>query len=367
MRALHDAQDVPRGFPKIGQDVTERRKAEVKLRASEQLFRQFGEASVDALWIRDADTFRLDYMCPAFERIYDIARAESLQGAPVLQWLRQVHPKDRARVIDAIRRLRADEPVTHAYRILRRSDGALRWIRNADFPLFDPSGQVRRVGGVSHDATQEIETSERLQILVAELQHRTRNLLTVVCSIAAQTMGATRSSKAFHEQFSARLAALSRVQGLLSRAEEKPITLQALLEMEIAALAGAKRERLRLEGPLVRIRSSQVQTLALAFHELATNARKYGALSEAGGALRASWRRVGDERRESVAIEWREDGLAPGGTAGSERTPGGGYGRRLIEQALPYSLGARTTYELEPDRLRCTIELPLTPPVSGRR
>ena len=195
---------------------------------------------------------------------------------------------------------------------------------------------------------------------MTELQHRTRNLIAVVSSIATQTMAHTGPTEAFREEFSHRLAALSRVQGLLSRAQQDPITLRALLKLELDALGAREGKRVTLNGPFVRIRPTIVQTLALVVHELATNARKYGALSEGGGRLSVEWGLREDKSERRVLIEWREEDLSPTDAASSTAAErGGGYGRRLIERALPYSLGAQTTYELEPTGLRCTIDLPL--------
>ena len=347
------------GFVKVGQDVTDRRATETALRESEERFRQFGEASSDVLWIRDAETLAYEYLSPAYEAVYGSSREEALRGNQVMRWMEAVHPDDRDRVLDLLRHVRAGENAGDAYRVIRHSDGEVRWIRNTDFPLYDTEGRVQRIGGISHDATEQVEARERLEVLVTELQHRTRNLIAVVSSIATQTMAHTGPTEAFREEFSHRLAALSRVQGLLSRAQQDPITLRALLKLELDALAAPEGERVWIEGPFVRIRPTIVQTLALVVHELATNARKYGALSGGGGRLRVVWRLQEDENERRVFIEWREEDLSPADAASSTALGKGGYGRRLIERALPYSLGAQTTYELGPTGLRCTIDLPL--------
>lgn len=199
----------------------------------------------------------------------------------------------------------------------------------------------------------------RLEVMVAELQHRTRNLIAVVSAIANRTMALTGPTEAFRVQFNARLTALSRVQGLLSRADSEPITIGALIRMELDALgAEAADERVTLVGPDVVLRESIVQTMALAIHELATNARKYGALAAADRELKVTWTvQEADGETPSLALEWVEEGLdrAPK-EAGARK----GYGRELIEQALPYALDATTSFELNGDGVRCTIDLPLT-------
>jgi two-component system CheB/CheR fusion protein len=110
----------------------------------------------------------------------------------------------------------------------------------------------------------------------------------------------------------------------------------------------------------VRLRSGAVQTFALALHELATNSVKYGALSQSTGRLRVFWH-IEPSKDEGegpwLCVEWRESGVTMPQVSASR--PGGGYGRELIERALPYQLGARVTYELGADGIICTIAAPV--------
>jgi two-component system CheB/CheR fusion protein len=199
-------------------------------------------------------------------------------------------------------------------------------------------------------------------MLLAELHHRTRNLITVVRALSERTLAQSASVADFRDKFNRRLAALARVQGLLSHltAGER-VTFDQLLRSELAAL-GAPEEKLALEGPEgVPLRSTMVQTMALALHELATNAVKYGALSQAQarGRLSVRWRLEPEPGSdESVLhVEWRESGVSM--PDASEQPRGSGYGRELIESALPYQLKAKTTYVLGPDGVRCTIAVPV--------
>ncbi len=210
----------------------------------------------------------------------------------------------------------------------------------------------------SAEKAQQAEAA--MEVMVTELQHRTRNLIAVVSAIANRTMARTGPTEAFRTKFNARLAALARVQGLLSRADVEPITVGALILMELDALgAEASDDKITLIGPNVVLRGSIVQTMALAIHELATNAHKHGALSADEGVLKVKWavRQVGGEA-STLVIEWVEEGV--GCEPKEEGARREGYGRELIEHALPYALNATTSFKLNHDGVRCTIDLPLS-------
>ena len=342
------------GFLKIGQDVTERRSAERALRSSEERFSRFAEASSDVLWIRDARQLNMDYVSAAFDSVYGVT-AESMAGTGLRRWLGLVHPEDRAQAVAHIREVRAGARHAQEFRVCR-PDGKLRWIKDTGFPLLDKSGSVAAVAGIGADVTAEKVASNRLQVLLNEVQHRTRNLIAVVQALVDTTVRETASLDEFRRRFLQRLSALSRVQGLLSRlAEGERIAFDVLLKAELAAhgMLGVE-ERVLLEGPEgVLLKSRNVQTFALALHEQATNAVKHGAFAVPGGRLAVRWR-VDDVQR--LHVDWRESGVSFDGSGDAGRS---GYGRELIERALPYQMDAHTQYRLETDGVHCVIVLSL--------
>lgn len=207
---------------------------------------------------------------------------------------------------------------------------------------------------------QAQQAEARMEVMVAELQHRTRNLIAVVSAIANGTMARTGPTEQFREQFNNRLAALSRVQSLLSRTAIEPITLDALVRMEIDAFGGeALAGKIKITGPRVVLRDRTVQTIALAVHELATNAYKHGALAAENGTLTVNWTvEQVDAMPARLVLEWIEQGV---GLAQEDvQMARSGYGRDLIEIGLPYTMNAITSFELTHDGVRCRIELPLT-------
>jgi PAS domain S-box-containing protein len=338
-----------------GFEIGERLRAETALRESEARFRQFAEASGDVLWMVDAASGQLVFANAAYEAAFGARPAEAAETVDL--WLDRVHPDDRAAAAAAKARVTAGEGCSVEYRVAG-GEGGERWLNDTTFPIVDAGGRVVRIGGIIQDVTEARRAVEVQAVLVAELQHRTRNLLAVVDGIAHQTMEHAGPGEGFLAAFNGRLLALSRVQGLLSRSDGRRVTIGDIVRLELDALGIALGEgRLRLDGPEIGLRSRVVQTLALAVHELATNARKHGALSSADGQLEVVWRVGTEEGRSWLSLAWREEGLD--GTCEPAQTTRGGYGRELIEQALPYALGARTDYRIEGTTVRCTIALPL--------
>ena len=339
----------------VNQDVTEQRRSADVLRASEERLRQFGETSSEVLWIRDAASLQWEYLSPAFDRVYGLSRQDVLRGDNFVSWLELIEPDDRTDARRHIERVRQGEISTVEFRMRRPTDGEVRHFRANAFPMRDAGGAVRQIGGIEADVTAERRSAERLELMVAELQHRTRNLIAVVQSIASQTVKNSTSLEDFRQSYGERLEALSRVQGLLSRSNIEPITLESLVHLELAALHADG--KVSVAGPRVVLSNAIVQTLALALHELATNARKHGALSVAEGRIAVTWNTIAkSEGDPCVELQWLETGIRP---AEGEVRRRPGYGRTLIEKALTYSLGARTQFDLADSQLRCTIELPL--------
>lgn len=200
---------------------------------------------------------------------------------------------------------------------------------------------------------------DRQSVLIAEIQHRGRNLLGVVGAIAERTIGRGGSVTDYQN----RLAALGRVQGLLDHPSAEA-DLGDVIRAELAPYKVEGSDRVLLEGPAVGLCPNQIQVLALAVHELTTNAVKYGALKSPLGRLAVRWS-FGrpDQGRRSVIVDWQETGV----TVPSEAMGRRGYGRELIERWLAHSLDAKTTYDLLETGLVCRLELPIGRPDAGQR
>lgn len=274
-------------------------------------------------------------------------------------WLRALHPDDQEPARAAWSRAQGATTLDMEVRILHCAEGRYRHFRTRATAVRAADGTILEWLGTSTDVDDLLQLQDRQQVLVAELQHRTRNLMGVVRSMADKTIARSADLTDFRLRYSDRLAALARVQGLLSRLNEwDRVTFDELIRSEMSAING-EAERVVLTGPEgVALRSSTVQTFALAIHELATNAMKYGALSQPQGQLDVHWRVERDvqDGRPWLHVDWRESGV----TMPADTSIKGGSGRELITRALPYQLKAKTTYVMAEDGVHCTIALPVS-------
>lgn len=286
-------------------------------------------------------------------------RWEEVTGQTLAQsagwgWLDAVHPDDRTATRAAWEGAEARGGLTVEHRLYDIRERRHRWHQTSAAPVRDEAGRIMEWLGACTDVDEAHRLRESQGLLVAELHHRTRNLIATVRAIAGQTARRTTTTAEFRGQFELRLSALSRAQDLLARAD-RPLTLHGLVSMELAAAGIAEDAAgLRVDGPHVPLEPRMIQTLALAFHELSTNARKHGAFAVSDGRLSVTWEISSDDEGRRVVLDWQEEADID---APAEVTAG--YGRELVERALPYMLGARTTYALGAGGLRCRIDLPL--------
>ena len=206
------------------------------------------------------------------------------------------------------------------------------------------------------DVTTLTKSEIRQRVLISELQHRTRNLLAVVQSLAQQTLGKNGSL----DGFLTRLSALGRVQSLIGGSQDEYVDLGDIVRLELDA-TGAPDSKVSVTGPPVALAIDRVQTLALALHELATNALKYGALKEDAGRLAISWLVRNDGQEDTtLVLDWVERNVP--NVRKPSRT---GFGTHLIEKALQFTLRATADLTFGPDGVSCHIEMPLSWPLEA--
>jgi two-component sensor histidine kinase len=197
---------------------------------------------------------------------------------------------------------------------------------------------------------------ERQRMLVAELQHRVRNILTVVRSVFARTVEGSESLDDVADHFRGRLDALARTQVSATLNASGTVDLENLIRDELLSVGVSDGPGLTMAGPDVALPADVVELLGLAIHELATNALKFGAFRAPGGSLSIVWDvNVDGRSTRRLDLSWTEQGV-PAVPIQPTRQ---GFGTELIEEALPYRLGAETRLEFRGGGVRCTIGLPL--------
>jgi len=263
--------------------------------------------------------------------------------------LAAVHPEDQARMRAAIdAAIRDGTPYDIEYRVVMPT-GDVRWVHvrgRAD--AIVEGGGAKRMAGVSLDITERRKAEARQALLLNELNHRVKNTLAAVQSIAFQTLRSARTPADFRDAFESRLMALSQTHNLLTEENWEGARLRAVLQTELDAFSGDGRTL--VEGPDIQLSPKAAVAIGMGFHELATNASKYGSLSTAGGGLTVRWR-VEDGCLELV---WREEG-------GPNVSPPGrrGFGSRLLEQGLSAELGGTVQLNYAEQGLTCVMRLPL--------
>lgn len=314
---------------------------------------------------------------PESGQVLRSARHDALFGydRPVAHWnwrtfLRHVLPEERREVEEAFRALRSGRgPLTLDFRIRRAGDGEIRWLE-ARGALHRGLDGREKVLGVLADVTERRRTEARLRLTVGELNHRVKNTLATVQSLAAQTLRAPAGSDgaipaAARAAFEARLLALARSHDLLTREGWSGARLGELVALALAPhSSGAAGTRYSVGGPPLYVQPRLAVPLAVALHELATNAARHGALSGPEGKVRVTWRQDPPlpGRTPMLRIRWVEQG-GPRVEGPPKRR---GFGTRLLEQGLARELGGSVRLEFRPTGLVCEIEAPLRPQSPAR-
>jgi PAS domain S-box-containing protein len=358
VETISTATGVPvelRLFPRSGglsvyfQDLAGRRAMEQELKNRDELLTLAELSAGIGVWVADLTTKTLR-ATPQFFRLLGI---DPIDG-PVPQELPRLyrHPDDRERITQGFAQAIAGGADTYdaEYRIIRPS-GELRWIFGRGRVTRDAEGRPWRYAGVDIDVTERKQQEEHLRVVMAELLHRTNNMLAVVQGLARETARRTQRAQDFLPSFTARLKGLGVSSALLARGDWRGALLEDLLRAQVAPFGAG--DRFDLSGPRVLLSPRAVQNLGLAFHELATNAIKYGALSVPRGRVSVIWEIVMEEAERRLRLVWREhDGPV---VAQPTRT---GFGRVVSEKLLSSALRARVQVNYEPAGLVWLLELP---------
>jgi two-component sensor histidine kinase len=268
-----------------------------------------------------------------------------------------LHPDDRQRVSAQFQA--ALNPDVRAlydveYRVVGREDGVVRWIAAKGRGIFDQAGRCVRVLGTALDITERKRAEEHQRLLIDELSHRAKNLLAIVQSVAHQTLRSNVSPEDMRIAFEGRLGALGAAHSILTRQMWESAPLQSLIKDTVLAVCSDE-NRIAMDGPNLMLPPKTAVSVAMAIHELATNALKYGALGNESGQVRIKW----DVVAGRLQLEWRESG-GPAVQAPAKR----GFGSRMIERGLAAELGGSVSIRFDSQGVVCTVDAPV--PEAGR-
>lgn len=259
-----------------------------------------------------------------------------------------IHPEDLTILDHAWGNLVTnDAPFQMEYRA-RRPNGEIRWCLSSAAATRN-GNDVVRVSGITIDITERKATEERQTLLSREVDHRAKNALALVQSIVRLTRCGDPAE--YTRTIEGRISALSRVHTVLSQSRWQGADLGGLLREELAPFRSGEDEKITVQGSELSLEPACAQTLALALHELTTNAAKYGALSNPTGRLSVQWTISAD----TLNLEWHEQSGMP--IAKPEKT---GFGTKIIVSSVEKQLSGRVAHDWRPDGMSCLISIPIS-------
>jgi PAS domain S-box-containing protein len=312
VNVIRDESGRPLRNTAVVQDINAHKRAEQALQATKDSL-QFALDAAQLGWWQYDPLRRTVWWNTRLKEMFDVAEDKT----DVEEFTKRVHPDDVERVWAAVEAaLDPADPKPYATEFrLRPIDGEVRWVEAHGLTHFEGAARERRavsMVGTAQDITERKqreeerkEREEREHLLMCEVNHRAKNILTVVDAIAHQT--ARKNPEDFVERFSERIQALSANQDLLVRNEWHGIDVEELVRAQLAHFADLIGSRITVYGPKLRLKAAAAQAIGLALHELATNAGKYGAVSSDEGRVDVCWARDGD----TFTMSWTEHNGPP--------------------------------------------------------
>jgi two-component system, chemotaxis family, CheB/CheR fusion protein len=330
-------------------DITARKKADVALQQSEERFSAIvNQATVGVAETDLSGQFVLTNA--RYRQVVNRPEAELL----ALRLRDLVHPEDSRANLDVFDRVIAEGKAFETEMRLLRPDGTAVWVQSNVSPLVGPEGKVHRVLAVTLEIGERKRAAEQTSLLLGELDHRVKNILSIISAVISQTLKTSVSPESFAAAMEGRVAAIARAHSLLTEGGRGALSLRELFLTELAPFDRAS-QNVSITGSPVELTPRAGLALAMAIHELAGNAAKYGALSSANGKLNVTW--LLNERESGMLnIQWVESGGPPITQPPSRR----GFGTTLIERTLSHELDAIVNREFLPTGLRCSINMPST-------
>lgn len=332
------------GLAVFHRDITDRKRAE-EARHNAELFRAIGDTTPDLIFMKDRDS-RMTYANPALLSAVGLAW-EKVVGRTDAEWAS--NPAEAAAILAADRRV-IDGGCTEAVEEVFTGPHGRRVFLSTKAPMRDADGTVSGLVGVSTDITARSRAEEQCTSLIHELNHRVRNTLATVQGIAQQALRGT--DPALYHAFEARLMGRSAAHDVLTRKNWEGARLNDVADAALRAHAAPGRMVVR--GPALRLEPRTALALAMALHELCTDAAKYCAFSGLAGHVSLGWTVTGQKDQRRLMLTWRERG-GPAVSPPTQR----GFGSRLVERALAQELRGEIRIRFEPEGVVCIIDAPL--------
>jgi len=332
------------GASKIARDIREELRTRKALQDYETRFELMADNITQLAWIGDAEGSLYWYN----RRWFDFT-GTTLEEMTGWGWEKVHHPDHVERVVAHVKEGFGSGTEWEDTFPLRGADGQYRWFLTRAVPLKDDAGKVLFWFGTNTDITEMRDAERRIELLLMEVNHRSKNLLSVVQSMARRTAG---NSTDFIPRLEKRIAALSANQDVLVQRNWSPVPLRELVDAQLLFLEQAARQT-EIVGPDVVVQSSTAEALSMALHELATNAEKYGAFSVPGGLVKISWDVGGIGSDAEFVLRWIESGGPPVPQDGKP-----GFGTRIIHDVPKGRLRGEVETEYAPRGFRFTLRCP---------
>lgn len=294
---VRDKSGLVVGASKIARDVGPYLEDQRRIRESEQRFHLLADNISQFAWIARPDGHIFWYN----QRWYDYT---GVTPEDMVQGVRDklVHPDYVERVYADFREALAKGEDWEDTFPLRSKDGEYRWFLSRALPVRDEDGEISGWFGTNTDITEQRDQAEQIRLLLLEVNHRSKNMLSTVQALARRSMG---TDTPFLSRFQDRVRSLALNQDILVRREWREVPLEELIQLQLDFIEHA-RGNIEIDGPELALSPRAAEIIGMALHELATNSLKYGALSGEGGSVSITWQVERDEGR--FALEWRETG-----------------------------------------------------------
>lgn len=325
---------------KMARDISAEKQLIHTLQSTERRFRLMADNISQLAWIAEADGAIHWYNDRWYQ--YTGTTPESMDG---WGWQKIHHPDHVERVTEKFKRhIESGEPWEDTFPILG-ADGEYRWFLSRAVPLREDDGTINCWFGTNTDITERRAAERQIDLLLREVNHRSKNMLAIIQSMARRTLG---KESPLVGKLEARIAALSANQDLLVERDWRPVPIDALLASQLRMLGDA-RAQVHCEGPAIELLPGAAEAIAMAVHEMATNAEKYGALSLSAGRVDITWSLA----EGLFSMEWRESGGPPVATPSRQ-----GFGSQILVAVPKGKLRGEVEIAYPPEGFVWTLTCP---------